>query len=794
MLQTFWSWRCQVTILLVSQILVGWLLAGFIPVRAVGGVSISALQVSGGSGRTNEEYVELYNGSGEPVDISGWRLAKLTKTGTLGSWTYLGPPFGGSTILPGHTFALAVHADAATIFGGDWQYDSSTLAEDNSIVLLSAGGEVIDLIGWGQAVNFTGQPLPAAGAGRWARTLLADKSLGEFAKANDLPRQGAVESFLPITTSTPGETGGAASTTITLTPEIPEIDTSSSTIVEEHTLLGLVLSEVYPQPNTGEVEFVELYNPNETEVDLEGWYLVDGGGSTTFVTGTVAAKSFLIVTSVKGSLNNTGDEVWLWHDDVEIEHVAYGEGGGNVGNPVKGQSLSRETIEPVGEWKISTPTPGQSNEIIVIEEVFGEEEDEEGGSIVVKNVTGKLKINEILPDTIGTDVGEFIEIVNSTAAEITMSGWRIEVGEQEYMVPDQVVLPGELIVVYRDKSKLVLPNLKKEKIRLVRGDGSLSDSVEYTTPTVPGAAWVNVVGRGWGWSQSSTPGLPNIWKQLNRAPYAEITGPAEAMLGEVVSFTSDNVYDPDQDMLTYKWDLGDGQQSTGTGISTVYAKPGKYSITLLVTDLLGLKDEAKWSLKILAPAVASEKATTTLATVKPKTVNTTKKVANTVKVDSAKSKTTSTAKIATVVPKSPALSVAARLLAENDGKFVSIKGELTSGGGKYWRLDDGTAEAVVILPATKLPAGLGWKKGTTWQVSGVVKKYKEDWAVAPTEWGDLQIVGKELENTAVGVAMPISIESAKKIWWLILVFAISAIAIVITKRRKTPDLVPVRVV
>lgn len=793
MLQTFWSWRCQVTILLVGQILVGWLLVGLVPVRAVGGISISALQVSGGSGRTNEEYVELYNASSDPVDMSGWRLAKLTKAGALGNWTYLGPAFAGGTVLPGHTFALAVHTDAAAVFGGDWQYGSSTLAEDNSVVVVNAAGEVVDLVGWGQAINFTGQPLPTAGAGRWARALLNDKSLGAFAKLDDGPRQGAATNFLTAPTSTPEGAGGATTATVTSTPTIPEVDVSSTPMTQEEPVLDLVLSEVYSQPNTGEAEFVELYNPNDAEVDVTGWYLVEGGGSVTMVTGTMAAKSFLVVAPIKGSLNNTGDEVQLWHGEVEIERVVYGEWDGNVGSPAKGQSLVRAVVEPGGEWKIGTPTPGKSNVVLLTEEIPEVEEEEEA---VVKNVTGKLKINEILPDTIGADAGEFVEIINATAAEIAMIGWRLEVGEQEYFLPDQVVLPGALVVFYRDKSRLVLPNLKKEKVRLVRGDGSLSDSVGYETPTVPGAAWVNVVGRGWGWSQSSTPGLPNVWKQLNRAPYAEITGPAEAVPGEVINFTSDNVYDPDQDLLTYKWDLGDGQQSTSTGISTVYAKPGKYSITLLVTDPFGLKDEFKWSLKVLAPVVLSEKATTTPAVAKAKTTTSaaTKKTTSTTKVATTKPKAASAVKTATVVPKGPALSVAARLLAENEGKFVSIKGELTSGSGKYWRLDDGTAEAVVILPATKLPSGLGWKKGTVWQVSGVVKKYKEDWAVAPTEWADLQMVSKETAKSNAATAMPVDVQTVKKLWWLIPVLAAVVGAIIFVKRRKTPDLVPLHVV
>jgi hypothetical protein len=291
--------------------------------------------------------------------------------------------------------------------------------------------------------------------------LLIDKSLGDFAKTTEATRQGLAANFLPLPTAPTSTTEVATSTPVV--SSTPEVVVTSTPVVEEEPVLGVVLSEVYPQPNTGEVEFVELYNPNDNTVDLAGWYLVEGGGSQTVVTGTIAAQSFLKIAPIKGSLNNTGDEVQLWHGDNKVDGVAYGEWDGSVLSPTKGQSVVRENLEIIGEWKLGNPTPGAVNSVILETLETEEENDDSEGGAVVKNVTGKLKINEIFPDTVGADVGEFVEIINPTTVEVAMSQWRLEVGEQEYVLPDQVVLPGAIVVFYREKSKLVLPNFKKRK-------------------------------------------------------------------------------------------------------------------------------------------------------------------------------------------------------------------------------------------------------------------------------------------------------------------------------------------
>jgi len=69
----------------------------------------------------------------------------------------------------------------------------------------------------------------------------------------------------------------------------------------------------------------------------------------------------------------------------------------------------------------------------------------------------------------------------------------------------------------------------------------------------------------------------------NRRPTARANGPYHAAEGSVVSFTS-SATDPDGDELTYWWDFGDGESSSGANPTHAYADDGRYEVNLTVTD------------------------------------------------------------------------------------------------------------------------------------------------------------------------------------------------------------------
>ena len=85
-------------------------------------------------------------------------------------------------------------------------------------------------------------------------------------------------------------------------------------------------------------------------------------------------------------------------------------------------------------------------------------------------------------------------------------------------------------------------------------------------------------------------------EQENRAPQATITtSPADGQVrvDETVSFQGHQSSDPDGDPLTYAWDFGDDNSSSGLTVSHAYDAEGVYTVRLTVTDPAGLNDFAE---------------------------------------------------------------------------------------------------------------------------------------------------------------------------------------------------------
>lgn len=121
-----------------------------------------------------------------------------------------------------------------------------------------------------------------------------------------------------------------------------------------------MISELLPNPKTGETEWFELYNGTSKDINLSGLKICDGMGSTHcyyFPENEIipAGKYKTYQQSVtKITLNDTGD--WLELRDLSDNIVT--DSGGNYGEADDGLSLSLFG----GEFKwTKSPTPGEQN-------------------------------------------------------------------------------------------------------------------------------------------------------------------------------------------------------------------------------------------------------------------------------------------------------------------------------------------------------------------------------------------------------------------------------------------------
>lgn len=119
--------------------------------------------LAGIAGNNNHEFIELYNGGTEPVNLAGWSL-----------WYQLTPDrnpepvyrWEGEALLPGHGHYLLVHEGEDVGVAADAVFALPLFAK-GGLLLRDADNQTVDLFGWGDAPEkvVEGQPAAAPDAG-----------------------------------------------------------------------------------------------------------------------------------------------------------------------------------------------------------------------------------------------------------------------------------------------------------------------------------------------------------------------------------------------------------------------------------------------------------------------------------------------------------------------------------------------------------------------------------------------------------------------------------------------------
>ncbi len=348
-------------------------------------VVISEIKSDGGTGKSTDEYIELYNPEDRPISMDGWKLARLTKNSGQNDYTFLIPFFPTSTKIDGHGYFLIAHHDYVGDSLPDIHYDGSSLADDNSIVLLDEKGHVVDLVGYGKAINVENQAslaptsqllsierLPGGKLGNGQDT---NNNLVDFIRAYPTPQNSfsisavfddlmvesttnesqdlvsstddydeeisvigsssvdivleSVFSSSTVTTTTVSSTTSLIVTS-TIGQELLVVTSSAISVLESNSISILkpgdvLISELVSYPTTGEEEFIELFNRTDQVLNLSGTWIEDGSGVKSFITSTVNSLDRIVLTKPKGALNNDGDIIILKSlDGTTIDTLTYG--------------------------------------------------------------------------------------------------------------------------------------------------------------------------------------------------------------------------------------------------------------------------------------------------------------------------------------------------------------------------------------------------------------------------------------------------------------------------------------
>ena len=325
------------------------------------------------------EWVELYNNGTSTINMSGWwlqdqagNMIELDSSHLIGATS----DYATQLIYPGETRIVAVNATSSS---GVLNNGQETLR------LYLPNGSIGDEVSWtSNEPGFSIEENPLGGM--W------------------------VKSTYPSPNAT----------------NIPPINTITAT--------GSVgFNEIMPVSNNDgnaspEGEWIELLNTGTTDIDLNGWSIIDGMGNQTFLDpGSIAVNSSQGSTTILSGerrLIEFTTDTRLWDNynhlillDASSMIVDMAWYATNYGPNI---SLLRSTNYN-DAWSPSLyPTPGQPEPVPTA-------------------TTGDVRFTELLADAVGSDSesypgGEWIEIHNFGSSEVDVAGWRLSAANRNLML------------------------------------------------------------------------------------------------------------------------------------------------------------------------------------------------------------------------------------------------------------------------------------------------------------------------------------------------------------------------
>ena len=696
--------------ILASIFVIGFFIPVFIvQAQASDHLLITQAQITGGPGKTANDFVEIHNPTNNDIDLKGYRLVKRTKTATtdtaIKSWT-------ATAIISAGGFYLWANSDYLEIVPTPAATTTATLAEDNGIALRQGPantGTIIDAVVWGAATNafvegsvFGENPGAGMALKRKADNIDTNDNSQDFSIAAAAPR------------NTPGSVGQGAESE-NPPAETNQPPTSSEATAEQpgqaptHVFedFYLQISEFLPNPKGGDAgeEWAELYNSSGSEIDLSAWILDDSGGTVgknayVFPSPTLlSAGKYLGINLPSGAftLNNTGGDCLrlLSPEEILSEEICYEE------SAAEGKSYVRDSEG--GYMWTDTPTFGLQN-IFPVDEISAQ--------------PGAVVINEVLPDPEGDEEEEFIELKNLGEEELDLSGWKIGDATRKFEITqeafdDTVVAPNGFFVVPREVSKIALNNTGKESVVLFDPLGREMDSLSYEQAK-EGAVYAREAEGSFVWSAIPTPGAEN---NISKISAGKKSGVENLLKNSEVLGASIARVTPEQARLL---PLGAAVEITGD----VSASPGVLGKNVFYLSGSGIR--VSLSEGELPELVTGDRVTLTgeLATFHDELQVKIARPDDLVWVS--RQEAPQPARIATGE------------IGENfEGHLVRLAGKIVENSGSTIFINDGSGTArIYIMDSTGINKPV-LRKGDTLVVTGIVSQYDENYRVLPRSNSDL---------------------------------------------------------
>lgn len=254
-----------IRILLPMLVCSALLLSAPLPAQATpDSVYINEIAWMGTAISANDEWFELYNTTNAPIDLTGWTLQAIDGSPSM--------ILTGS--IPAHGLYLLERTDDDTVpsVAADGFFSGSISNSGEHLKLITSDGVLVDelnaLSGWPGGDNTTKQTLQRINSTTWQTSVLAGgtpKTPNSPAVPEQPDNQDDPKDDTPVPTSTPE--------TVPTLNQSPHTNTVAAVEVDTFKRGAILLTEIYPNPPGIDYddEFIELYNPSKSVVDLTGW-------------------------------------------------------------------------------------------------------------------------------------------------------------------------------------------------------------------------------------------------------------------------------------------------------------------------------------------------------------------------------------------------------------------------------------------------------------------------------------------------------------------------------------------
>lgn len=354
--------------------------------------------------------------------------------------------------------AQALPLEASVVKINEIIYDKVSGYDPDRVELLNMGSETIDLTGWSVADDKNTESLPAGLSIEPGAFLVLEQDvhfafgLGKGDSFNLFDSTGATVDGYAYEATAPLGTWARCVDGTGEWQHATVVTPGSANICAPVTVPAAVkLNEVDSQP----ADWVELFNPGSTEIDLSGYEIRDNSDDHRFKLPTATllpAGGFLVVDE-----NTSG----LIYDDVNNEwnpeafRAAFGIGGADE---IRLYDPAGELIDRTGAWAAHAAIDGDQAAATLARCVDGE------GKFELATPTPGATNNCVMPTVAineiesNGDVTDWVEIINTGNSALDISGWTImdndPIGHAADVTPlaDGTVLdPGAFFVFEGDR-------------------------------------------------------------------------------------------------------------------------------------------------------------------------------------------------------------------------------------------------------------------------------------------------------------------------------------------------------